>query len=47
MSKLQKIKDILKQHKQELKDNFKLKNIGVFGSYIRRNQKERAILIYL
>lgn len=44
MSKLKRIKDILKQHKQELKDNFKLKNIGVFGSYIRKESNRKSDL---
>lgn len=34
-----KIEDILKQHKQELKQRFKLKEIGIFGSYVRGDQK--------
>jgi len=47
MVKLQRIKDILRQQKQELKNKFKLKRIGIFGPILGKNQIGRAILIYL
>ena len=41
------IKNILAQHKKELADRYKVKEIGIFGSYIRGEQRERrAIWIY-
>ncbi|MDY6964943.1 MAG: nucleotidyltransferase family protein [Halobacteriota archaeon] len=35
-----KIKEILASHKDELKNRFKVREIGVFGSYVRGEQKE-------
>jgi len=40
MGKLSKIKDIIKQHKRELEKGFKIKEIGVFGSYVREEEKK-------
>jgi len=40
--KLEKIKEILKKHKKELQENFKIKNIGIFGSYVRGEQREAS-----
>ena len=34
MKRLEEIKDIISQHKKELEDNFKIKEIGIFGSYV-------------
>jgi predicted nucleotidyltransferase len=39
---LNKIKEILKQNKKELKDKYKIKEIGVFGSYVRGEEKKRS-----
>jgi len=36
---LDKIRQILKQHKNELKNGYGVKEIGVFGSYVRGEQK--------
>ena len=36
------IKEILKQNKEELKDKYKIKKIGVFGSYVRGEEKKRS-----
>jgi hypothetical protein len=36
------IQNILKQHKQELRQRFKLKEIGIFGSYLRGEQNKRS-----
>ena len=33
---------ILKKHKKELKERFGVKRIGLFGSYVRGNQKESS-----
>ena len=37
-----KIENILRKHKQELKKRFKLKEIGIFGSFVRDEQKKRS-----
>jgi len=37
-----KIENILRKHKQELKKRFKLKKIGIFGSYVRDKQGKRS-----
>ena len=37
---LKKIRRILKRHEKELKEKFKVKEIGVFGSYVRGEQRE-------
>jgi predicted nucleotidyltransferase len=42
MKKIEEIKDTLKKHKEELRENFKVKEIGVFGSYVRGEQKKRG-----
>ena len=39
---LNEIKEILKQNKKELKDKYKIKKIGVFGSYVRGEEKKRS-----
>lgn len=39
MSDLEKIKKVLKQNKPTLQRDFKIKTIGVFGSYVRGEQK--------
>lgn len=36
---LERIANILKEHKKELKDKYGIKEIGVFGSYVRREEK--------
>ena len=40
--KLEEIKEILKKHKKELQENFKIKNMGIFGSYVRGEQREAS-----
>lgn len=39
---MDKIEEILKKHKLILKERFKVKEIGVFGSYARREESERS-----
>ena len=39
MKNVEAIKRTLFGHKAELKEKFKVKNIGVFGSYVRGEQK--------
>jgi len=40
MKDFYKIKETLALHKRELRDRFKVKGIGVFGSYVKKQQKE-------
>jgi len=42
MKTLQRIKEILEKHKIELRQRFKVKDIGIFGSYARGEQKKRS-----
>jgi hypothetical protein len=42
MSDLDKIKKILKQNKQDLRRDFKVKVLGIFGSYVRGEQKKNS-----
>ena len=39
MTNVEQIKRTLLQHKEEIKKKFKVKTIGIFGSYIRGEQK--------
>jgi len=41
---IQKIKEDLKNLEPLLKEKFKVKRIGIFGSYIRREQKKESDL---
>jgi predicted nucleotidyltransferase len=41
MKTIEEIKRILKEHKEELRDRFKVKEIGVFGSYVRGEQRRK------
>ncbi|MBI5968423.1 MAG: nucleotidyltransferase family protein [Deltaproteobacteria bacterium] len=40
MRKLEEIKKILSKHKDELSEKYKVKMLGVFGSYVREEQTE-------
>lgn len=40
MKKIEEIKEILNAHKGELKEKFGVKEIGIFGSYIKGTQKD-------
>lgn len=42
MQNVDDIKQVLLQHKAELRHKFKVKNIGVFGSYVRGEQKRAS-----
>ena len=42
MKNLDEIKAILRQHQNELHVRFKVNNIGVFGSYVRGEQRKRS-----
>jgi predicted nucleotidyltransferase len=42
MKRLEEIKSILQQHKEELRAKYKVKEIGVFGSYVRGQQRKQS-----
>ncbi len=42
MKKLEKLKEIIKQNRQELEEKFKVKSIAIFGSYARGEQNEKS-----
>ena len=42
MKTLEEIKGILARHKEELGGKYKVKEIGIFGSYIRGGQRKRS-----
>ncbi|HCC69005.1 MAG TPA: nucleotidyltransferase [Nitrospiraceae bacterium] len=39
---LERIKNILKAHKAELKEKYQVKEIGIFGSYVRGEYEEKS-----
>ncbi|MDQ1328513.1 MAG: uncharacterized protein QG641_1798 [Candidatus Poribacteria bacterium] len=39
---LDEIKNILENHKKALEQNFRVKGIGIFGSYVRGDQKDKS-----
>lgn len=41
---LDRIKQILKEHKEEIKRDYQVKEIGIFGSYVRGEQKKESDL---
>ena len=42
MRKINELKKILQDNKNELKDKYKVDEIGIFGSYIKEEQKETS-----
>ncbi|WP_457753268.1 type VII toxin-antitoxin system antitoxin protein adenylyltransferase MntA [Thermococcus sp.] len=42
MKRLDEIEAILQKHKKELEQKFKVKEIGIFGSYVRGEAKETS-----
>ena len=44
MSKIDDIKNLITKHKAELKQSFKIKSIGIFGSYVREEAKKGSDL---
>ena len=42
MKDVEALKRTLQNHKPELQEKFKVKNIGVFGSYVRGEQKNNS-----
>lgn len=39
MESIEDIKGVLAEHKKELRERFSVKEIGVFGSFVRKEQK--------
>jgi len=42
MKRVDEIKEALKKHKGELRERFRVKEIGVFGSYVKGEQKKAS-----
>jgi predicted nucleotidyltransferase len=42
MATLNEIKKIINERRQELKDKYKITEIGIFGSYVRGEQKKKS-----
>ncbi len=40
MKTFEELRNVIREHKNELEQKFKVKEIGIFGSYIRREQKK-------
>ena len=40
MKTYQEIKEILTENKERIKDNYRVKRLGIFGSYVRGEQRE-------
>jgi len=42
MRNIEEIKKIINEHKPILEERFKVDSIGIFGSYVRKSQKEKS-----
>lgn len=42
MRNVEEIKKIINEHKPILEERFKVNSIGIFGSYVRKSQKEKS-----
>ena len=42
MKTLEEIREPIRQHMQEMRERFKVKDIGIFGSYVRNEQKKKS-----
>jgi len=42
MKTFEEVKKILAGHREELRQRYKVKEIGIFGSFVRGEQKERS-----
>jgi len=42
MATLDEIKKIIDEHRLELREKYKISEIGIFGSYVRGEQKEKS-----
>jgi len=47
VTSLEEIKEVIEQHRPELRREFHVDKIGVFGSYARGNQKKRSDVDFL
>jgi hypothetical protein len=47
VTSLEEIKEVIEQHRPELKRQFHVERIGVFGSYARGDQKKRSDIDFL
>jgi uncharacterized protein len=47
MQTIEKLKATLALHKEELKKKYKVEEIGIFGSYVRHEQKKKSDLAVL
>ena len=47
VTSLEEIKGVIEQHRAELKSQFHVEKIGVFGSYARGDQKKRSDIDFL
>jgi len=39
---IEEVKEIINRHKHELEEKYKVKNVGIFGSYVRGEQSEAS-----
>ena len=44
MNEIERIKKVLKAHEKELREKFGVKSIGIFGSFVRGEQKKDSDL---
>jgi uncharacterized protein len=44
MKQFEEIQNCVRMHKEELKENFRVKEIGIFGSYVRGEQERKSDL---
>ncbi|MEM3407759.1 MAG: nucleotidyltransferase family protein [Nitrososphaerota archaeon] len=42
MKNINELKEIIRKHRKELEEKFKVKSIAIFGSYARNEQKETS-----
>jgi len=47
VTSLEEIKEVIERHRPELKSQFHVEKIGVFGSYARGDQKRRSDIDFL
>jgi len=44
MKNFEEIKEVIQKHKNELREQYGLKEIGIFGSYVRGEQNDESDL---
>ena len=42
MKSLEEIKEIIRSHREELEERYRVKSIAIFGSYVRGEEKEES-----